>query len=405
MGNYRWKSIVLADDFYWEAQPQLQYPTCEVGKGFTIPGTASVSLADFSFLGTLSFASPEESQPLLDQWFGNGTVIDDFEYVDNYRASNGLQDHPVEYKLFTIEGANSAVVAIRGSEARWDWLVDIQLWIGGVLADFIKNINPFGSLWVPILDEVVFLINKVQSDKLKEVSYYRFTSEFIETLYNGFDGRKYENLRVTGVSLGGGLSILTGAITGASAISFSGLNAMFSRRTFLPPITEEQLNTRVFNVIPQRDIIANIDEVSSCMLYLFYLDFFCGQACSCLIFSYLCVVRATSLQPGLLHQRLQCTAPKQDFLMGCHSMFRTLCELQYKCGKWSLSYLVLVVGFHTDEFLLPYLKLFVFPISGSRGRPINCNCVSTYGYPEPIQAGDITWEEACSVESTAPGTA
>lgn len=276
-GKYRWKSIVLADGFEWEAQPQLQYPTCTVGKGFNIPGGEAVSIADFSFLGLMSFASPNESQPLLDQWFGNETVKDDFEYVDTYRKSVGLENHPVEYKLFTVaDDPTTAVVAIRGSEARWDWLVDIQLWIGGVLAQIIKNVNPLGILWDPILDEVVFLINFVQSNKLKEVSYYRFSSEFIETLYNGFEGRQYENLRVTGVSLGGGLSILTGAITGASAISFSGLNAMFSRRTFLPPITEEQLNTRVFNVIPQRDIIANIDKVSSCMLQLFSLGYFFG---------------------------------------------------------------------------------------------------------------------------------
>ena len=273
-GKYKWKSIILADGFEWEAHPQLQYPTCTIGKGFNIPGGEAVSIADYSFLGLMSFASPNESQPLLDQWFGNDTVKDDFEYVDTYRKSVGLENHPVEFKLFTIIGDNtSAVVAIRGSEARWDWLVDIQLWMGGVLAQMIKNVNPLGNLWDPILDEVVFLINLVQSKKLKEVSYYRFTSEFIETLYNGFENRTYENLRLTGVSLGGGLSILTGAITGASAISFSGLNAMFSRRTFLPPITEEQLNTRVFNTIPQRDIIANFDKVSSPMLLLFSLDY------------------------------------------------------------------------------------------------------------------------------------
>ena len=123
------------------------------------------------------------------------------------------------------------------------------------------NVNPLGYIWEPIMDEVVLCINVVQSRKLKEVSYYHYTSEFVKTLYNGYDGRKYKNLRVTGASLGGGLAILTGAITGAGAIAISGLNAMYSRRTFLPPITEEQLNTRVFNTIPERDIIAHIDKV------------------------------------------------------------------------------------------------------------------------------------------------
>jgi len=146
-------------------------------------------------------------------------------------------------------------------------------------------------------------------------------------LYEGFEGRTYTNLRITGTSLGGGLALLTGAITGASAICFSALNAMFSRRTFLPPITVEQLNTRVFNVIPQRDIIANIDR------------------------------------PGRLYQRIQCRGPKNDWF-ACHSMFRTLCEIQYQCG--------------------------------SQGKPINCLCVSKYGYPIPTQNGTVTWEDTCA---------
>ena len=263
MGRYKWKGVVYADDFYWDPQPLLPYPTCEVQKGFSFPGEESASLASYAFLATLAFSSAEESQPLLDQWFGNGTIIDDFELVDSYRKSTDTETHPVTYKLFAIaDDPTSGIVSIRGSEAMWDWMVDMQLWAGGIFAQMIKTLNPLGGvLWGPILDEVVLVINSVQSRKLKEVSYYRFTSDFINTLYNGYEGRKYENLRVTGASLGGGLAILTGAITGASAISFSGLNAMYSRRTFVPPITEEQLNTRVFNTIPQRDIIANIDKV------------------------------------------------------------------------------------------------------------------------------------------------
>lgn len=262
MGRYKWKGVVYADDFYWEPQPQLLYPTCVVEKGFSIDGKNPTMLADYAFMATLSFSSATESQPLLDQWFGNGTVVDDYDYVRKYRLSTGTEDHPVAYKLFSFpDYPGAGVVGIRGSEAMWDWMVDMQLWAGGIFAQMIKSINPLGGLWEPILDKIVFLINSPQSRKLKEVSYYRFTSEFVESLYDGFDGRQFDTLRVTGASLGGGLAILTGAITGASAVSFSGLNAMYSRRTFLPPITEEQLNTRVFNTIPQRDFIANIDKV------------------------------------------------------------------------------------------------------------------------------------------------
>jgi len=334
MGRYKWKGVVYADGFHWDPQPQLSYPSCEIQKGFSFPGEQTSSLASYSFLATLAFSSPEESQPLLDQWFGEGRVIDDYEYVESFRRSTGTENHPVAYKLYTFaDDPTSGIVGIRGSEAMWDWMVDMQLWAGSLFAQGIRNLNPLGFLWDPILDEVVYMINSVQSQNLKEVSYYRFTTEFVEALYSGYEGRTFDNLRVTGASLGGGVAILTGAITGASAIAFSGLNAMFSRRTFLPPITREQLNTRVFNTIPERDPIANIDK------------------------------------PGMLYQRMQCIGPENS-LFACHSMFRTLCEIQYRCG--------------------------------SQGRPINCWCVSNYGYPEPTQNGNVTWEESCSKASTPP---
>jgi lipase ATG15 len=326
--DYKVKGVVFADDFYYEQQPFLPYPTCSVQKGFAFPGLASAALADYSFLATMAFAGPEEAQRLLDQWFGENQVIDDYEYVASYREATGTQSHPVSYKLFTIASLpDSAVISIRGSESMWDWMVDIQLWAGGVLAQFTKAINPFGWMWQPILDEMVYVINSVQSEQLKEVSYYRYTSQFINDLYSGFGGRQYSELRTTGASLGGGLAILTGAITGASAISISGLNAMYSRRTFDPPITKEQLNTRVFNVIPDRDIISRIDR------------------------------------PGMLTQHMQCRGPKNS-LFACHSMWRSLCEIQYQCG--------------------------------SNGRPINCWCTSKYGYPVPTSNSTVSWEEACA---------
>eukprot|EP00535_Pseudo-nitzschia_heimii_P003283 CAMPEP_0197180138 /NCGR_PEP_ID=MMETSP1423-20130617/4847_1 /TAXON_ID=476441 /ORGANISM="Pseudo-nitzschia heimii, Strain UNC1101" /LENGTH=1026 /DNA_ID=CAMNT_0042630161 /DNA_START=184 /DNA_END=3265 /DNA_ORIENTATION=+ len=280
MGRYKWKGVVYADGFHWDPQPQLSYPSCEIQKGFSFPGEQTSSLASYSFLATLAFSSPEESQPLLDQWFGEGRVIDDYEYVESFRRSTGTENHPVAYKLYTFaDDPTSGIVGIRGSEAMWDWMVDMQLWAGSLFAQGIRNLNPLGFLWDPILDEVVYMINSVQSQNLKEVSYYRFTTEFVEALYSGYEGRTFDNLRVTGASLGGGVAILTGAITGASAIAFSGLNAMFSRRTFLPPITREQLNTRVFNTIPERDPIANIDK------------------------------------PGMLYQRMQCIGPEIPYLL------------------------------------------------------------------------------------------
>mmetsp|Transcript_34608 Transcript_34608/g.81591 ORF Transcript_34608/g.81591 Transcript_34608/m.81591 type:complete len:203 (+) Transcript_34608:627-1235(+) len=182
------------------------------------------------------------------------------------------------------------------------------------------------------MHDVVSLINISQSRKLKEVSYYRLTAEFVEALYSGHGDRKYENLRVTGASLGGGLAILMGAITGAAAVSISGLNTMYSRRTFLPSITKHQLDTRVFNAIPERDIIAHIDKLIVCIVLCSVV--WCGVhrlPSHFLLADHLSRCGGNSrvffamfvsfLQPGMNYQRMQCTAPKNS-LFGCHSMFR-----------------------------------------------------------------------------------
>lgn len=51
-----------------------------------------------------------------------------------------------------------------------------------------------------------------------------------------------------------------------------------------------------------------------------------------------------------LYQNIDCTSPANDFF-GCHDIARSICEIQYTCG--------------------------------STNRPVLCECVMDYGYPEP----------------------
>ena len=186
---------------------------------------------------------------------------------------------------------------------------------------------PLGGIWGPIYDDLVYLANTVQSSNLKKSSTYTVTTQFVNDILSGWGDNPFTTLRLTGHSLGGGTAIITGAQTGVSTIALSGPNAMLSRHTFDPPLTADQLNTRVINIIPDRDIVPRIDD------------------------------------PGSLVQRIFCRAPPYS-LFGCHSGHRSLCELSFQCG--------------------------------SEGRPINCWCVSKYGYPKPIQNGTLSWDEACS---------
>ena len=62
-----------------------------------------------------------------------------------------------------------------------------------------------------------------------------------------------------------------------------------------------------------------------------------------------------------------CIAPNND-LFGCHSMWRSICELSYRCG--------------------------------SHSRPVACRCVEELGYPEPIQNGTRSFAQACQEANT-----
>ncbi len=319
----------FAPDFYYPPQPKLPYPTCKIAKHFSLLDSDHESnLIDIAYFAVLGFSGPDETGRLLREWFGEAPVVDEYQFVRQYREAVG-RTSGVSFKLFSFPGnPGVGLVSIRGSESLLDWAVDVQLWLGAALAQMIRAVIPLGWLWTPILDELVYLANSVESDNLKKVSYYTTTTQFINDLLSGDYGNgTYTNLRVTGASLGGGLAIITGAQTNTTTIAISGLNAMISRRTFTPPISEEALNTHVFNIIPDRDPIAAVDD------------------------------------PGRLFQRTECRAPKNSFF-GCHSMWRSVCEISYQCGTMA--------------------------------RPVLCWCVTKYGYPEPIQNGTRSFTDVCS---------
>ena len=67
-----------------------------------------------------------------------------------------------------------------------------------------------------------------------------------------------------------------------------------------------------------------------------------------------------------LYQNINCTAEKHD-LFGCHHISRSICEIQYTCG--------------------------------SASRPVLCECVMDYGYPDPLLEQQSEQEEATGDQS------
>jgi len=94
----------------------------------------------------------------------------------------------------------------------------------------------------------------------------------------------------------GGLALISGAQSNVTSVGLSAPNAMLSRATFKPPITDYDLNTFTFNIVPNRDVVPRIDDVAD------------------------------------LFQRIECRTDANDFF-GCHAASRSLCEIMWTCGS------------------------------------------------------------------------
>lgn len=122
-------------------------------------------------------------------------------------------------------------------------------------------------------------------------------------------------------------------------MALSGPNARLSGRSFDPKVSEEALNSKTFNIIPERDVVPLIDD------------------------------------PAQNWQSIRCEAGSNDFA-GCHDSTRSLCEVIFTCGTNGRPVLCDCVGDEPDTFAF--------------GK--------SYGYPEPTPKDGVTisFREACA---------
>lgn len=294
-GIERVQKMTLLPDFVYDPQPDLPYPTCEMRKGLGLSDDLdSASLSDFVFLSSMAYTEGNRTQELLDGWFGENNATNEEEIVKRFTEEyNGGNVSPVSFNMITFtQIPGYAVVTIKGSTNPWDWFVNAQLWGAAALVQGLRFIMPIGQMWTPILSTIIKMISVIQSTNLEDVAYYKYTSEFLRALQSSGE---YNDLVVTGQSLGGGLSIISGAQTGVPAVAVSGPNALLSREIFSPPLTVDALNTKVFNLVPDRDVVPMVDDLAR------------------------------------LYQKIDCRADKSD-IFGCHDVLRSLCEVMYSCG-------------------------------------------------------------------------
>jgi len=232
----------------------------------------------------------------LNEWFRD-TAQDREDIVTEWEDNS---HSAVSFKMVTFpKHGNFSYVLIRGTTNNWDMLTDAQLWIPAMFMQGLRELLPFGAIWTPAIDELIKITTKVESKSISRVSFYRDTTAFVKYLLDSVP-QKYAGVVVTGHSLGGGLAMITGAQTNVSAIALSGPNAMLSRASFDPPITAEALNTRTFNIIPERDLVATID------------------------------------QKAQNYQNIRCSSKD---VTACHDSTRSLCEILYACGTGNRPFL------------------------------------------------------------------
>jgi lipase ATG15 len=230
---------------------------------------------DFAFLAGLAYRSENLTQSQLDGWF-QGEAEDRQDVVTQWRTT--VNNSQVSMKLISFPGqSNFSYVSstwsctprcfvsslfvclislahryvhcqVRGTTNSWDALTDAQLWSGAILMQILRFFLPAGEVWTPIIDRLIYVLSYLQSASIDEVSFYRDTTSFVKYLQNR--SSEYPGLAITGHSLGGGLAMISGAQTGTPAVAMSGPNAMLSKRSFIPEITKEDLDSKTFNVIP-----------------------------------------------------------------------------------------------------------------------------------------------------------
>ena len=142
----------------------------------------------------------------LDTWFGDGTanvrtdIMEDFKNSDIYRK-NKHEEKAAEYKLVEFADSKDWVLSIRGTSNGVDALTDAQLWSSAALAQYVRAILPMGHIFTPIFAHIVNAVSLIQAVPLREVAYYRETTDFIKylkALDAESEDKVFTNLQVTG---------------------------------------------------------------------------------------------------------------------------------------------------------------------------------------------------------------
>jgi len=290
--GYMYPLCTLFNDMYENDHPSVKQPWHTPDEWTAL---------DFVFMSDLAYTRPNTTQGLLDQWFAPGTV----KYIppSEYPKYAQPKRSSVVFKIFKVKQKTSILhpfpkdlfmISIRGTNKPLDLLADMQIWFPVMTLQLVRFILPLASMWNPILPYLIWYTNFLETAPSSELSYIEDLVDFIKALKSKHHGSP---IGLTGHSLGGGVAMIIGAKEKIPAVAISGPNSWLSRFKF--GISKERLEQYSLNIIPRGDPVPQIDDIA------------------------------------LLSEEILCRAkPQEGFGLGaCHSVTRSLCEIQFVCGS------------------------------------------------------------------------
>jgi hypothetical protein len=116
--------------YYPPQQDDMRYSSCSISNirgGFGVNAT----MADYIYMAGAAYLV--DTQGALDNWFGEGVVVDEEQLVTDFRNATDTSNSAVFFKLFNFTDINLAIISIRGTTTSWDMLADAQLWAAASL--------------------------------------------------------------------------------------------------------------------------------------------------------------------------------------------------------------------------------------------------------------------------------
>ena len=179
------------EEFEYERSKFLGYSSCAMNLGIESPDKLfRNNLADFAFLSAIAALDDDSATKALNDWFVDvktenlNTNVTEFK--DAYKKEHTLS--AVTYKLVSFPDQGDQgdqdlhIISVRGTKNGFDALADFQLWGSIIFSEFIIDIMPLGFLWKPVLPHFVKALSVIENNALEDVSYYRETTAFVESL-------------------------------------------------------------------------------------------------------------------------------------------------------------------------------------------------------------------------------